>query len=109
MTLLRYKKQMVALISSYLLFFACQSPAPTHPTDQIKVPAQNPYLVVLGVAQDAGYPQANCQKSCCAPAWEHPANRRFVSCLGLVDPASGQRWIFDATPDFPDQLHLLDT
>jgi pyrroloquinoline quinone biosynthesis protein B len=26
-----------------------------------------------------------------------------------VDPATKQRWIVDATPDFPDQLRLLDT
>jgi pyrroloquinoline quinone biosynthesis protein B len=28
--------------------------------------------------------------------------------LGLVEPASGQRWIFEATPDFREQLQLLD-
>ena len=109
MTSNRYKKQMVAILSGYLLFFACQLPTPAHPFKHNRVPAKDPYLTVLGIAQDAGYPQANCQKSCCTAAWENPANRRFVSCLGLVDPASGQRWIFDATPDFPDQLHLLDT
>ena len=28
-------------------------------------------VVVLGTAQDAGYPQAGCNKQCCAPAWDH--------------------------------------
>ena len=32
----------------------------------------------------------------------------MVSCLGLVDPASGRSWLFDATPDFKDQLHILE-
>ncbi len=31
----------------------------------------------------------------------------MVSCLGLVDPISQETWLFDATPDFKDQLHLL--
>jgi pyrroloquinoline quinone biosynthesis protein B len=105
----QYRKQMVALLSGYLLFFACTSIDTHHSINQSTVPLHEPYLVVLGIAQDAGYPQANCQKPCCQPAWNDPDKRRFVSCLGLVDPGSGQRWIFDATPDFRDQLHLLDT
>jgi len=30
----------------------------------------NAYIVVLGIAQDAGYPQINCEKEYCAEAWE---------------------------------------
>jgi pyrroloquinoline quinone biosynthesis protein B len=63
-----------------------------------------PYAVVLGIAQDAGVPQAGCSRPCCAGA-----ARRLVSCLAVVDPASGSRWIFDATPDLPEQLRRLDS
>ena len=64
-----------------------------------------PYLVVLGTAQDAGSPQVN------SPA-QHPARlnsqeKRFATCLGIVDPASGRRWIIEATPDFREQAWLL--
>lgn len=69
---------------------------------------QDPYLVVLGVAQDGGYPQAGCAKRCCLPAWSDPENRRWVSCVAVVDPATGQRWMFDCTPDFREQLRMLD-
>lgn len=65
-------------------------------------------LVVLGIAQDAGYPQAGCQKQCCKPAWHDFRLRRHVTCLGLIDHQSGQRWLIECTPDFPDQLRLLD-
>ncbi|MHC5022295.1 MAG: MBL fold metallo-hydrolase [Planctomycetota bacterium] len=67
-----------------------------------------PFVVVLGIAQDGGYPQAGCAKACCAPAWDDPAARRHVSCLGIVDPATGQRWLIDATPDFAAQLRRLN-
>ena len=67
-----------------------------------------PMLCVLGIAQDGGYPQAGCKKSCCARAWEQPELRQFVSCVAVVDPSSGERWMLDCTPDFRDQLHLLD-
>ena len=68
----------------------------------------SPLLVVLGNAQDGGYPQAGCSKTCCEPAWNEPKLRRFVSCLGIVDRVSGQRFLFDCTPDFREQLRLLD-
>ena len=64
-----------------------------------------PKLIVLGIAQDAGYPQAACRKKCCLPTYEHPQKRRLVSCLGLVDGTD--RWIFDATPSLPQQLYRL--
>ena len=67
--------------------------------------AEAPYLVVLGVAQDGGVPQAG---SVDHPGWTDPDFSRQVVSLGLVDPASGQRWLFDATPDLPLQLHELD-
>jgi len=72
------------------------------------VVADDPFVVVLGVAQDAGYPQAGCAKECCAAAWEDASRRRHVSCLAIVDPVSGERWIIDATPDFREQLRMLD-
>jgi pyrroloquinoline quinone biosynthesis protein B len=71
-------------------------------------PRDRPYLVILGVAQDGGFPHAGCTKPCCQSAWSEPNLVRFVSCVGVVDPISRQRWIFDATPDFRQQLHLLD-
>jgi len=67
-----------------------------------------PYVVVLGTAQDAGHPQASCAKDCCTKAWGSEANRHRVASLGIVDPESGQRWVIDASPDFPDQLRHLD-
>ncbi|MFK7737270.1 MAG: MBL fold metallo-hydrolase [Pirellulaceae bacterium] len=69
---------------------------------------KRPFAVILGTAQDGGYPQVNCQKGCCKPAWEDQARRRFVSCIAVVDPQSKQRWLFDCTPDFRDQIRLLD-
>ncbi len=67
----------------------------------------DPYIVVLGIAQDGGYPQAGCKKACCKRAWDSTSLKRSVSCLALVDPVSKEQWIFDATPDFKEQLHQL--
>ncbi|CAH0997263.1 Coenzyme PQQ synthesis protein B [Emticicia aquatica] len=70
--------------------------------------AQNPYVMVLGVAQDGGFPQANCQKECCKAVFEGKTAKQFVSCIAVIDPISKEKWIFDATPDFTQQLHLLN-
>ena len=73
-----------------------------------EVSAQKPYILVLGTAQDGGFPQAGCKKECCKSVWENKIPHEGVSSLALVDPISNQKWIFDATPDFPEQVHLLN-
>lgn len=70
--------------------------------------AQAPYVLVLGVAQDGGYPQAGCEKACCRAVVANDSLRGLVASLALVDPVSGEKWLFDATPDFPTQLHQLN-
>lgn len=61
-------------------------------------------MIVLGIAQDGGVPQAG---SFAESGWTKPADRRRVVCLGIVDRASGDRWMLDATPDFPTQVRDL--
>ena len=74
----------------------------THGTDL------SPSLIVLGVAQDGGHPQAGCRKPCCAGAWDNPELGHLCACIGIVDPTTNQRWMLDCTPDFPAQLNALD-
>lgn len=90
-----------------LIILACQ-PSEAGETDDTSIAKpETPYLVVLGIAQDAGYPQADCKKDCCRPVWEGKASGKMVSCLALVDPTAGQAWMLDATPDFKQQLQDL--
>jgi len=63
--------------------------------------------MVLGTAQDAGVPQMGCDTPFCRRAWNVPRLREMVSSIALVDPDSRARWIFDATPDLPEQFELL--
>ena len=69
--------------------------------------SENPYIMVLGITQDAGYPQMNCKKKCCESAWKNPKLQRTTSCLAIVDPNTNQQWIIDATPNIKEQLQLL--
>ena len=66
----------------------------------------NPYIVVLGIAQDGGAPHAGCIDICCKDLWSNNSYEK-VSSLGIVDPNSKKSWIIDATPDFAEQYHIL--
>lgn len=68
----------------------------------------NPYLYILGVAQDGGYPQAGCYEEHCMPGWKDARLRRGAVSLGLIDPQTNQKYLFEATPDFPAQLFELE-
>jgi pyrroloquinoline quinone biosynthesis protein B len=63
--------------------------------------------LLLGNAQDAGLPQAGCDCANCSAAWADPALRRSACALAVLDPAAGQAWLIDATPDLPRQLHYM--
>ena len=68
----------------------------------------NVYLQVLGIAQDAGYPQANCYQPHCMRAWEDPTLRRLTSSIAVVDAGTKSKYLFDATPDIREQLYQLN-
>ena len=63
--------------------------------------------ILLGAAQDGGVPQAGCACAHCQSARSDAAQRQWAACLGLVDRASRQSWLIDATPDFRPQLDAL--
>ncbi len=66
-----------------------------------------PYVVVLGTGQDAGVPQMGCSTPFCRRAWNDPSLTELVTSIALVDPDTGGRWIFDATPHLPKQFEAL--
>lgn len=70
---------------------------------------EKPYLYILGVAQDAGYPQAGCYAAHCMPGWNDAGHRLGAVSLGLIDPISNQKYLFETTPNFPEQLFTLQT
>ncbi len=65
-------------------------------------------LIVLGTVQDGGSPHIGCTKDCCAALFENPDPNRMVVSLGVVDHETGKSYLFEATPDLPRQLKLLN-
>jgi len=73
----------------------------------IHAQSNSSYIVVLGVAQDGGYPHLGCEKGCCARVWKDDSKRKFVVSLALVDPLEKKWWLFEATPDIREQLQFF--
>jgi len=67
----------------------------------------DPFVLVLGIAQDGGYPHTGCFKKCCLKAWKNPSLKKNVTCIAIVDPLTKKKWIIDATPDFDEQLFMF--
>ncbi|MEL6989172.1 MAG: MBL fold metallo-hydrolase, partial [Bacteroidota bacterium] len=64
-------------------------------------------LMVVGTAQDAGFPQMNCFKDCCKDAQGDPSKEVWVSCLSVIDHENKTYYFFDATPDFDKQNDFI--
>ena len=67
-----------------------------------------PFIYVLGITQDAGYPQAGCYQQHCLAGWENPELRLGDTYIAVVDPAANNKYLFEATPHLPEQLYNLE-
>ncbi len=64
-------------------------------------------LIILGVAQDAGYPQLNCYQPHCQAGWADAKNKKYATSMALIDHQGQQKYLFEATPDIREQMHQL--
>ncbi len=94
----------LSLLTCYVLLSCSQDESEQKTTTNL--PDQ--FIVVLGVAQDAGYPQAGCEKACCKRYWSGEQNEEKVVSLGIVDKIAGKVWMLEASPDFKAQWHDLN-
>jgi len=73
------------------------------------MPESGVYVVVLGIAQDAGLPHVGCRCARCLAAQGDPSKAEYAAAMALVDarrqPVSV--WLIDATPDIKFQLNFL--
>jgi pyrroloquinoline quinone biosynthesis protein B len=63
-------------------------------------------LLVLGTAQDGGYPHTGCSDNCCREAWEDSSQKRLIASLAALD--GNDCFLIDITPDFKYQLQLIE-
>lgn len=88
------------LLVLFLVFYGCQS--------QTNLAHKKVTVVVLGTVQDAGSPHIACKKECCSNLFLNPDKSRKVVSLGVIDNENNKTFLFEATPDMPSQLKLLN-
>jgi pyrroloquinoline quinone biosynthesis protein B len=88
--------KLFCLMLSFMIVVFCHGQATN--------PKQDPFVVVLGTLQDGGSPHMGCQKDCCKTI--NP-DKKVVS-LGLIDPMSKKKFLFEASPDFVSQTNFLN-
>jgi len=74
-------KILYALCIMTILFMF--SVLPAEPVEQ-----KNPFVLILGIAQDGGFPHAGCARECCDAAWKNPSLKRMVTSIAIIDPIS---------------------
>lgn len=93
----------IVLICAGLLKFRADKKKPVQPSDTLP----DIFVVVLGITQDAGFPQIGCEKECCQSYWKGKEEKKLITCLALVDKPARKYWLFEATPDITIQLKNL--
>ena len=86
--------------SLFILLFAKESKIGSNQNIEV-------FISVLGNVQDAGSPQAGCNKDCCKKLFLHPDAERKIVSLGLIDIQDKKSWLFEASPDITTQLKTL--
>lgn len=98
-------KRILLIVAISVFFLRCGKP------EGGKIPEiSSLFIEVLGVAQDAGYPQLGCERECCKHLLEEGSTLAYVTSLALVDKADSSVWLFEATPDIRYQwgrIHQL--
>ena len=64
-----------------------------------------PYIYILGVARDAGYPQIGCYTEHCLGVWIDPSLRGGATSIAGIISDSGRKYPFETTPNLPAQLY----
>ncbi|HEX4958197.1 MAG TPA: MBL fold metallo-hydrolase [Lacibacter sp.] len=92
--------KVIMLIVIVCLFISCNAKQESRPSF---------FVQVLGVAQDAGYPQLGCTKACCKAVYDGKETKKHVVSLALVNNADSTFHLFEATPDITEQLTALQS
>ncbi len=103
----RYREAVLRLtlvlgLAAVFLVPGCGDEDPRAP--ERPAPPSTPYVLVLGTAQDGGFPQIGSDHALARAARRQPSLRRHVASLLIADPRSGKRWLIDATPDLREQV-----
>ena len=65
-------------------------------------------VIVLGISQDGGFPQAGCNQDCCDSVKNNPKLTKHPVSIGIVG-SDGTKHLIEATRDLAWQLNLFNS
>lgn len=101
------KRNLIFLLVS-ILVISCKRDNISIKSKSLLQDKADTYIVVLGVAQDGGFPHINNGKEFKAVK-EGKIRKELVTSLGVIDKKNNKKFIFEATPDMPEQLAILES
>ncbi|MEW7292580.1 MBL fold metallo-hydrolase [Aquimarina sp. 2304DJ70-9] len=100
------KSNLIFLILS-ILIISCKNEKVSINNKSIPLIKPDQYITILGIVQDGGFPHINNTKEF-MQVKEGTMPKELVVSLGLIDQKENKKFLFEATPDMPEQLAVLD-
>ncbi|WP_106792328.1 MBL fold metallo-hydrolase [Aquimarina sp. Aq78] len=100
------KSNLIFLILS-ILIISCKNEKVSIKSQSVPQNEFDQYIAVLGIAQDGGFPHINNTNEYVA-VQKGKVDKELVTALGVIDKKHHKKFIFEATPDMPEQLAVLD-
>ncbi|WP_108866245.1 MBL fold metallo-hydrolase [Aquimarina aquimarini] len=100
------KSNLIFLIVS-ILIISCKNEKVSIKNQSDLSNKTNQYITVLGIAQDGGFPHINNTDEF-EEIKESKSKKELVTSLGVIDLTAGKKFMFEATPDMPEQLAILN-
>ncbi len=101
------KSNLIFLIG-YLLIISCKNEKKQIESNIDPRIKPDQYITILGIAQDGGFPHINNTKEFLAVK-NGETKKELVVSLGVIDRKEHKKFLFEATPDMPEQLATLDS
>ena len=95
------------ILATFVLFLSCTKTIEKKEVTPTPIENEGIYINVLGIAQDGGMPHINNPKEYTAVSQKERSKELVVS-LGLIDTEQKKKYLFEATPDMPEQLDILN-
>jgi len=64
-------------------------------------------IIILGIAQDAGYPQLACEKECCHRVFKNPILAEKVVSLAIYKKSEDKYYLLEASPNISTQHQFM--
>ncbi len=105
--MMNVNSNLIFLIVS-LLIISCKNEKDSDEVSKNSSMLSPQYITILGTVQDGGFPHINNTNEFLSVK-SRKTKKELVVSLGVIDRQENKKFLFEATPDMPEQLAVLDS